>query len=306
MLKLVNLSQNRISIACRALSTSSINRQQGELAKAWERDHGIRSIEKKPARLPLVKNFFLPQVDTELLAYPEAIYETDHQNAMIQQKKMYESFLDANIFANPDDASNIEKLKEYGSFRSGTPFLTETAYSVSEAEARFVSYGNVLSSHKLVFSLLNQYGSASQKLKFGSKLETGELIGAAAIFESRSSDIKKPFVTEARFKDDNNTWVLNGEKAFVQISPAQKGSTLYLVIASIDSVDRTGDYKEGMAAFLVDGNLPGVNITSVDQPIGCTEKVFNQVSLSFKDVVLDECKYLVEIHRSLLIFICIF
>lgn len=291
MLKLLlNSSKTRVAFACRHISTSTLRHQQSEVVKTEDRGHNIRVIEKKPAKLPLVKNFFLAEVDTELLAFPEAIYETEHINSVNQQKKLYEDFLEANVFENPDNTNNVAKLKEFGSFRTNTTLITEALYGAGESEAKFLSYSAFLSQHHQVLKLIDQYGSASLKLKYVTKLESGEFIGSPALFETKSPSEKKLFNTAAKFNDSTNSWVLNGEKSFVMISPAQKGSTLFLVIASTESVDHIGDFKEGLTAFLVDGNLPGVNITAVDQPIGCIEKSFNQVTLSFKDVALDESK----------------
>lgn len=201
MLKLINSSKTRITLACRHISTSSLKQQQGELAKTEERGHNIRVIEKRPAKLPLVKNFFLGKIDTDLLAFPEAIFECEHLDSVKQQKQLYEDFLKTNIFESPDDLNNVAKLKEFGSFRTNSTLVTEALYGPSESEAKFLSYGIFLNQHHQVLRLVNQYGSASLKQKYVSKLESGEFIGAPALFESTSSSDKKALITAAKFKD---------------------------------------------------------------------------------------------------------
>ena len=291
MIKLLNFSKSRVNNIYRHISTSSVIWQNRELVKSHDRDDAIRTVEKKPQKLPLVKNFFLGIVDTELLAYPEAIYENEHLNSATQRKKTYVDFLETNIFSNPDDVNNINKLKEFGCFRNPSSLVTESIYSTSEPESKFLSYGTFLNNHQQVLKLINEFGEASQKLKYLPKLESGDTIAVPCLFESNPpAKNNKTFSTEVIFNDSNNEYILNGGKSFVLISPAHKDSTTFLVIASHETVDRLGDFHEGLIALLVDGSLPGVTISGVDNTIGFGEKVFNQVTLSFKDVSLDKSR----------------
>lgn len=293
MLKIFNFPKSRVFHICRHISTTSSQWQGGELVKKMERDDAIRVIEKKPQRPPLVKNFFAHRVDTELIAYPEAIYENDHQLAVNQRRKEYADFLEENIFKTPDEVNNIRKLKEFGAFRMSATLTTETIYGNSELEAKYLSYNTYLSNHQSVIRLLYELGEESQKLKYLSKLDSGELIAVPSLFETKSTgNSKKTFTTEAHYTDKTNQWILNGEKNFVFMSPAFKDSTLFLVIAQTETVDRIGDFMDGLVVLLVDGSLPGVSISGVDQTIGIGEKPFNQVTVTFKDVALSECKEL--------------
>lgn len=290
MLKLLNLSKSRYNQVYRRISTSSVRWQGGELVKSRERDDAIRAIEKKAQRLPLVKNFFVGRVDTELIAFPEAIYENEQQQLMNQRRKSYDDFLETNIFNNPDDVNNVNKLKEFGCFRNTSPLLTEALFSVNECEAKFLSYSSFLNNHQQVLRLINDFGDASQKLKYLPQLEAGDLIATSCFFEVKLSGVNnKAFNTEAKFRDGSGEWILNGKKSFVLVSPAHQSSSLFLVIASNESTDHVGDYKDGLIALLVDSNSPGVSITP-EETIGCSEKTFNQVTVSFKNVTLDRCR----------------
>lgn len=273
--------------------------QGGELTKARESVDSIRNIEKKPQREPLVKNFFLGRIDTELIAYPEAIYENEHLNSATRKKNHYEDFLASNIFSDPDDVNNVRKLKEFGAFRNISPLVTETIYEASETEAPFLSYSTFLNSHQQVLKLVAQFGDPAVQLKFLPKLESGDLTAVPCLFESEpSGNPKKMFTTEAVGKPDQGEFILNGEKSFVLLSPAYKDSTLFLVIASMETTDHVGDFKDGLIALLVDGSMSGVSIAGVDGTIGLDGRVFNQVTVAFKDVVLGQCKIAQESFQT--------
>lgn len=259
--------------------------------KAKERDDTIRIIDKKPKRLPLVKNFFAHRVDTELIAFPEAIYENDHMNMVNERRKEYEDFLEANIFSNPNEVDNIRKLKEFGAFRMTASLMTEITYGASELEAKYLSYNTFLNNHQQVLRIVNELGTENMKLKYLPKLESGELTAVPCLYESKSTgNNKKTFTTEAKYSDKTNEWFLNGEKNFVFMSPAFKDSTTFLVVAQTETVDHLGDFLDGFSVLLVDGNLPGVSITSADQTIGFKEKLFSQVTVKFENVALPECE----------------
>lgn len=263
--------------------------------KAKERDDTIRVIEKKPKRMPLVKNFFAHRVDTELIAFPEAIYENEHLNMVNERIKEYSDFMEANIFSNPNEVDNIRKLKEFGAFRMAASLLTEITYGASELEAKYLSYNTFLNNHQLVLRIVNELGTENMKLKYLPKLESGELTAVPSLFESKStSSNKKTFTTTAKFSDKTNEWFVNGEKNFVFLSPAFKDSSTFLVVAQTDTVDHLGDYLDGFAVLLVDGNLPGVSITNVDQTIGYGEKLFSQVTVKFDNVAIPDCKKLIQ------------
>lgn len=295
MLKFINCARITRLKLYRSVSTSSACCQGGELIKVQERDDAIRVVQRKPNRPPLAKKFFLGVFDSELIAYPEAIYENEHLQIIQKRKQEYEDFLDANIFANPDDVNNVRKLKEFGSFRNYSALVTDSIYRKSESQGKILSYNVFLNRHQQVMRLIEKHGDETQKLKYIPKLEAGDFVGVPSIFESKLSPCgKKTFITEAKYKDSSDRWILNGEKAFVLLSPADKDSSLFLVVAIGESVDRKGDYEQALFTLLVDGSLPGVTISGVDEVIGLGEKAFNQVTISFDNVSLDKCKLQID------------
>ena len=288
----------------RSISRTSTQWQSGELAKVQEKDDAIRVVQKRPPRPPLVKNFFLGLMDTELVAYPEAINENEHHSIIQKRKKEYEDFLEGNVFNNPDDLDNIKKLKEFGCFRNYGALMTDSIYRNSESQGKILSYNIFLNQHQQIIKLVDQFGDAAQKLKYMQKLETGGLIGVPCPFEAKSSPCgKKTFAATAKFKDDSDEWIVNGEKSFILMSPAHKDSSLFFVLAMAESVDRKGDFSEELMTLLVDGDSPGVSITSVDETIGYDEKAFNQVTVKFDNVALGKCKMTNEELNIQLIFL---
>jgi alkylation response protein AidB-like acyl-CoA dehydrogenase len=292
MLKFINLNIPRVATIVRRISTTKTSYQTGELTTTKEKSESITSVTKKERRLPLAKNFFLGQIDTELASYPEAVCETDHYNAMLMRRKEYDDFLESQVFANPNDEDNIRKMKEFGCFRNTSAILTDTMFSVYESEAKVLSYSTFLNNHQQVLRMIIDHGDASLKLKYLSKLENGDLIGVPCFYEAHLPESKvKLFKTQAHYKDATDEYILNGSKDYVLLSPAYKNNKLFLVLASIETVDpKTGDFKEGVTAFLVEGNTPGVDITTIDKTLGYDEKPFDQVTVTFDNVTLKNCK----------------
>lgn len=296
MLKLFNLSKSRINQVCRHVSKSSTTSQGGELTKVKEQDDAIRSVQKKNARPPLVKNFFVGQIDTDLIAFPEPIYESEHKQIIDRRREEYKSFLEANIFSNPDDANNIRKLQEYGSFRNYSALTTDAMYRNSEAQGKLLSYNTVLNNHQQIIKLIDTFGDGNQKLKFTSKLETGEFIGIPCLHESENDpEGKKIFNTNAKFKDATDEWIINGVKSCVLLTPDQLKSSLFLVVATADSVDHKGDYLDSIITLLVDGSTPGVKISGVDTTLGYDGKLFKQATISFENATVPNCE---SIHQN--------
>lgn len=304
MLKLFNyLSKSNTKTLCHRISTSATSRKSNELVKKRDDDYSIKEISKKPARPPLVKNFCVGIVDTELIAFPEAIYENDYLAKVVEYRQEYARLMDEHVFSNPDDKKNIEKMKDFNSFGTTPLLTTEELFRMTEVENKHLSYSTFLNNHRLVMKLLNEFGTEAQKMKYTQKLENGDLIGFPAVFEmERSTEKVKFFKTEATFKESIEKWVLNGEKAFSLISPVNFDKTLFLVLASTVSEDRKGDLSDIFTVFIVDGSQPGVTVSRVDKSIGLKEDAFNQVRVSFKGVELDECKLIssVQIIRIIL------
>lgn len=291
MLKFINLSKPRIATAFRRISTAKTCNQTGELTTTKEKSEGITAVGRKPQRLPLVKNFFLGKIDTELMGFPEAVFETDHYNSMRSRRQQFDDFIES-VYANPNDEDNIRKLKEFGCFRNTSPIVTDAMYSTHESQAKILSYSTFLNNHHQVLKAIDEHGDDNLKMKFQSKLERGDLIGVPCLFEADVPETNvKLFKTQVVYKDATDEYILNGCKDFILLSPDHKNNHLFMVLASIETVDQKGDFLEGVTALLVEGNLPGVDITAKDDTLGYGEKPFGQVSVTFNNVSLKKCEF---------------
>ncbi|CRK87520.1 CLUMA_CG001321, isoform A, partial [Clunio marinus] len=295
MLKLFNASKSRLSSISRNISALSKSQQGGEVVKVQDKDDAIKSISKKPTRLPLVKNFFLGKIDTELIPYPEVLYENDYLDIVNQRKKFYEDFLETNVFSNPDNVNNLAKLKEIGAFRSNSMLFTEACYSVSEPEAKFLSYSTFLRNHHQVYRILSDFANENQKSDLLPRLDSGELFGTPCLFEKTSfKNNKHLMMCRATYKDSKEVWMVNGEKSFIVMSPTDKDSSLFLVFVSTESKNFIGDYEESIRVCVIEGNTPGITISRPDETLGFDEKTLSQVTVTFQDVEIPDSAFLVE------------
>lgn len=277
---------SRISIISRSshyrfITSSSALFQNADLVKSTERIKTMKLPEKKPQREPLIKNFAVAKVDTELLAFPEAFIDMEMMNQAKQRKDSYDDFLKTNVFSNPDDNTNIEKLKAFGCFSCEPSLTTELLFTTFEPESSKLSYANFISNHKLVANMVNTYCNEQVKVKYLNKMTSGELIGTVCLTERKPPQIENKAFNTIGLKNDDG-WLIDGEKSFVLLNDLN--SSLLLVTASIDSVDKCGDFEEKIALFLIDGNSKGVSIVETHETIGFEEKVFKRVTLKFSNV----------------------
>lgn len=272
----------------RCASTTSSNQQGQEVTQFKEKYDAVKVPEKKPPREPLVKNFFIAKVDSELMAYPEALYDNSVVEQVTLRRNTYGDFLDTNVFANPNDGKNIHKLSSFGSFDCSPCLQTEYMYAQIEPESKVLSYNYITSSHKTVGDLISKHCSDEAKNNYLPRLTRGELIGSVCLNEPKPPTTEnRPFNTTAK-QTDNDSWVLNGEKSHVLMHDL--GSSLFLVIATIDGTDKCGDFEEKSAIFLVDGSSHGVSVSENQSTIGFKESAFKRVSLKFNNVEIPNGK----------------
>lgn len=273
----------------RYLLTSSTRLHGTEVTQFKEKYDAVKIPEKKPKREPLIKNFFIAKVDTELMAYPEALYDNSVVNQATQRKISYDDFLETNVFNNPNDGKNIFKMSQFGSFSCDPLLHTEQLYANSEPESKVLSYNFVTTSHKIIGDFISNYGSDYAKSKYVPKMTRGEIIGSICLTEPIPPNTEnRPFNTTAR-KTDNDSWIVNGEKSNVLLNDL--GSSLFLVVASIEATDICGDYEEKAAIFLIDGSANGVSISENQSTIGFNESIFRRVTLKLDNVEISNGKH---------------
>jgi len=272
----------------RYLSTSSTRLQGAEVTQFKEKYDAVKIPEKKPKREPLIKNFFIAKVDTELMAYPEVFYDNSVVNQAMLRKNSYNDFLETNVFNNPNDGKNIFKMSQFGSFNCDPSLQTEQLYAQSEPESSVLSYNFFTSSHKIIGDFITNYCGDDARSKYLPKMTRGEIIGSICLTEPLPPHIEnRPFNTTAR-KTDSDTWIVNGEKSNVLLNDL--GSSLFLVIASIEATDKCGDFEEKAAMFLIDGSAHGISISENQSTIGFNESTFRRVTLKLNNVEISNGK----------------
>ena len=103
-------------------------------------------------------------------------------------------------------------------------------------------------------------GTEEQKHHYLPKLASGELIGSFALTEPDAGSDAASLKTRARL--DGNTYVIHGTKRYITNAPR---AGLFTLMA------RTGnkeDKARGISAFLIDANLPGIELGKPERKMG--------------------------------------
>jgi len=99
-----------------------------------------------------------------------------------------------------------------------------------------------------------RYGTEEQKKKYLIPLAKGEKIGALAITEPKVGSDTAGMVTNAKWNEKEECWVLNGEKRYIT-----NGSIAdQIVVFAI--TDPTVDSKSGMSAFIIETSWDGFKV----------------------------------------------
>jgi butyryl-CoA dehydrogenase len=117
-----------------------------------------------------------------------------------------------------------------------------------------------------------EFGSTAQKEKYGTKLATGEILGAFALTEPGAGTDAAAGKTTAVLKGDE--YVLNGSKIFIT-NGGYAG--LYIVTAMTDPAAGT----RGISAFLVEPDAPGFSVGEKEHKMGI--KASSTTPLYFSD-----------------------
>jgi hypothetical protein len=292
MLKIVKISKSAlIKNFHRCIATTSYRHQGSEVTQFKEKYDAIKIPDKKPKREPLVKNFFVAKVDTELIAFPEAFYDTKVLDQAKLRRDSYSDFLTSNVYTNPNDGKNIYKLSQFGSFSCDPSLTTEQLFAQSEPESKVMSYNYFISTHKTVGEIIINHANEQMRTKYLPQMNRGEIFGSICLTDTKPSTIEgRPLSTTASFSDRDDMWTINGEKSFVLLNDLN--STVLLVAAAVESTDRIGDFEEKIGLFLVDGNTSGVSISQNINTIGFEETAFKRVTIKFDDVKVSKGKFL--------------
>lgn len=243
-----------------------------------------RPIEPLTEEPIIVKKFFVSEVDSEQMLYPEVISK-DELDALIKQNQVVSEFFETNIQFDGKGYNNsvhesFKQMRLYGynvprEFGGHGYIYTQTMMA-GEAEGQNVNVAIALNAHRLVCEAINEFGTEDQKRKYLPNLAKGNLIATPAFQEWTREDIVAS-QTKVEYDINKKQWCLNGTKSFV-VNAAK--ANLFMVSANVPQSKQT----DSLSIFLVDANLPGISVHKKDNTIGHTD--LYQADVSFKDVYL--------------------
>lgn len=104
------------------------------------------------------------------------------------------------------------------------------------------------------------FGTVAQKEKYLPKMALGECTGSFALTEPEAGSDAASLSTHA--KRNGNLWVINGEKRYITNAPQ---ADVFLTMARTNPDDQSAN---GISAFLIDSNTPGVSIGEPPRMLG--------------------------------------
>jgi alkylation response protein AidB-like acyl-CoA dehydrogenase len=172
--------------------------------------------------------------------------------------------------------------EEYGG--AGLSYI-DYCYVLEEISKVSVPYAVTVSVSSMVQSILNEYGSKSQKEKYLLPLTSGEEIGAFALSESHSGSDAAALKTTARKVEGG--YILNGTKMWITSGGIAK---TYIVMA------RTGgEGAKGVSAFIVRDGDKGFSFGKAEKKMGwktspTRELIFENCFVAEENLLLGEGK----------------
>jgi alkylation response protein AidB-like acyl-CoA dehydrogenase len=228
--------------------------------------------------------FLVSEVGSNDIFIPE---EFNEEQKMIAQT--CRDFLEAEVYPNLEEVEKgdrdlmksllkksgdlglmgISIPEEYNGF--GQSFVTQML--VAETTGAGYSFSVAYMAHCGIGTLpIMYYGNEDQRMRYVTRLATGELIGAYCLTEPGAGSDANSGKTNARLSEDGKHYILNGQKMW--ITNAGFADTL-VVFAKIDN-DRV------LSAFIVESKYPGVVIGPDEHKMGI--KGSSTAQIYFTDV----------------------
>lgn len=251
-----------------------------------------RTIQKAEALPPVVKEFFIGEINEGYFPFLEVI-EKEHVDKFFNNREF-----NAKYFKEITQGDQgLRNLRDRGNFGydvpqvyNGNGFSTTEMALNSEIETENLKFNTLLNNHRLVTQAISNFGSTEQKEKYLRRLASGELVGTVAIFEMKPNP-DRPFNTFV--SPDRDCYLLNGEKNFV-LNPNE--SNLFLVLANTIQGSHELHKNKGISAFLVEDNLPGIVRGVAHKTIGFND--IEQATLTFTDTPLTDEHVIGELNGA--------
>lgn len=134
------------------------------------------------------------------------------------------------------------------------------ALSLEEIAAGDGACSTIMSVHNSVGCMpILRYGTDEQKHQFLRPLAAGEIIGGFALTEPQAGSDASDLRTRAR--RDGDHYVLSGSKQFIT-SGSHAGILIVFAVTDPDAG------KKGISAFIVPTDLPGYEVTRIEEKLG--------------------------------------
>lgn len=176
---------------------------------------GRRPFEATVEKPIVVKNFFVAEVDGEVVQYPNIVPE-ELVDDLQRKKSQLSDFFQKNA-GNLDKSSVYDELKKLNVFGYNVPkkyngqgFSNTYRTLMSENETQNIAIAKALNAHRLACHLIFEQGTTEQVDKYLSKLATGELIATVA-FQEWNQNGRTDMNTQAEYDEDDREWCLNGK-----------------------------------------------------------------------------------------------
>ncbi|HNS30846.1 MAG TPA: acyl-CoA dehydrogenase family protein, partial [Tenuifilaceae bacterium] len=236
--------------------------------------------------------FLVKDIDAKEIFIPE---EFNEEQRMIAQT--CRDFMDAEVFPNLDKIDKGDRVlmkgilhkaaelgmlgiavpDEYNGF--GQDFVTQML--VAETTGAGYSFSVAYMCHCGIGTMpILYYGNNEQRLRYVSRLATGELIGSYCLTEPGAGSDANSGKTNARLSEDGKHYILNGQKMWITNGGF---SDTQVVFAKIDN-DRI------LSAFIVESNWPGVVIGPDEHKMGIkgsstTQIYYNDVKVPVENML---------------------
>jgi alkylation response protein AidB-like acyl-CoA dehydrogenase len=228
--------------------------------------------------------FLVSEIEAKDIFIPE---EFNEEQKMIAQT--CKDFLEAEVYPNLVQVEKSDRVlmksilkksgelglmgisipEEFGGF--GQSFVTQML--AAETTGAGYSFSVAYMAHCGIGTLpIMYYGNKDQRMKYVTKLATGEFIGAYCLTEPGAGSDANSGKTNAKLSDDGKNYILNGQKMW--ITNAGFADT-FVVFAKIDN-DRV------LSAFIVESSWPGVVVGPDEHKMGI--KGSSTAQIYFNDV----------------------
>ncbi len=228
--------------------------------------------------------FLVTEVDFNGIFIPE---EFNEEQKMIAQT--IKDFLATEVYPNMAqiDSPDIQKMKEvlkkagelglmgialpeeYMGF--GQDFVTQML--AAESVGAGYSFSVAFMAHCGIGTLpIMYYGNEDQRMRYVTKLATGELLGAYCLTEPGAGSDANSGKTNAKLSEDGKHYILNGQKMWITNAGFADVQTVF---AKIDQ-DRI------LSAFIVEKKWPGVVVNPDEKKMGI--KGSSTAQIFFNDV----------------------